>query len=101
MVCCELPSPIIRPTIAKDGSMNSTHFKKNAGLESSRQARARQMNLPPDELIKAKLAQLQSFISQMEKTVYGRADLRARVRAHGSCTIEAGETNRQFYGKLR
>jgi hypothetical protein len=81
--------------------MNSTSFKKYEYLESARQARARQMNLPPDELIKEKLAQLKSFIHQLEKTDYGRADLRARVRAHGGCTIEAGETDRQFYGKLR
>jgi hypothetical protein len=81
--------------------MNPTYFKKDEYLESARQARARQMNLPPNELIKAKLAQLQSFVSQLEKTEYGRADLRARVRAHGACTIEAGETDRQFYGKLR
>jgi len=59
------------------------------------------MNLPPEELIKAKLAQLQSFVSQLEKTEYGRADLRARVRAHGACTIESGESDRQFYGRLR
>jgi hypothetical protein len=81
--------------------MNPTYLKKHEYLESAREARARQLELPPDELIKAKLAQLQSFVSQLEKTEYGRADLRARVRAHGDCTIEAGETDRQFYGRLR
>jgi hypothetical protein len=56
------------------------------------------MNLPPDERSQRNF---KSFIGQLEKTDYGRADLRASVRAHGRCTIEAGETDRQFYGKLR
>ena len=62
--------------------MNPTYFKKNEFLESARQARVRQMNLPPEELIKAKLAHFQSFVSQLEKTEYGRDDL--RECAHGA-----------------
>jgi hypothetical protein len=70
-------------------------------LEAARQASIRQQNLPPEERIKEKLADLQKFIQQLARTPHGQADLQQRVRLLGECTQDPGESDRDFYGKLR
>jgi hypothetical protein len=70
-------------------------------LAAARQARIRQQNLPPTEQIKEKLADLQKFILQLAHTPHGLADLQQRVRMFGECKQVPGESDRDFYGKLR
>ena len=70
-------------------------------LEAARQARIRQQNLPPEEQIKEKFADLQKFIQQLARTPHGLADLQQRVCMLGECTQDPGEGDRDFYGKLR
>ena len=83
--------------------MTMKHYRKSnfADLEAARQASIRRQNLPPEEQIKEKLADLQKFIQQLAHTPHGKADLQQRVGMLGECTQEAGESERDFYGKLR
>lgn len=79
------------------------HYRKSnmEDLAAARQARIRQQNLPPTEQIKEKLADLQRFILQLAHTPHGLADLQQRVGMFGECKPVPGESDRDFYGKLR
>jgi hypothetical protein len=79
------------------------HYRKSNfdDLEAARQARIRQQSLPPDEQVKEKLADLQKFIQQLAHTPHGKADLLQREQLFGTCIPIPGESQRQFYGKLR
>ena len=83
--------------------MTMNHYRKSniADLEAARQASLRRQSLPPEEQIKEKLADLQTFIQLLAHTPHGKADLQQRVRMLGECTQDAGESDRDFYGKLR
>jgi hypothetical protein len=61
------------------------HIRKSNpdDLEAARQTRIRQQNLPAEEQIKEKLADLQKFIQQPARTPHGQADLQQRVRMLG------------------
>ena len=84
-------------------AMKMNHYRKSNpdDLEAARQARVRQQNLPPDEQVKEKLADLQKFIQQLAHTPHGKADLLQREQLFGTCNPLPGESQRQFYGKLR
>jgi len=84
-------------------SKSMHHYRKSnvEDLAAALQARIRQENLPPEERIKEKLADLQRFIQQLARTPHGQADLQQRVQMLGECTQDPGESDRDFYGKLR
>ena len=84
-------------------TITMNHYRKSNidDLEAARQARIRQQNLPPDEQVREKLADLQKFIQQLVHTPHGKADLLRRVQLFGTCDPVPGESQRQFYGKLR
>jgi len=79
------------------------HYRKPnmEDLAAAREARIRHENLPAEERIKEKLADLQKFIQQLARTPHGQADLQQRVQVFGECTQDPGESDREFYGKLR
>ena len=58
------------------------------------------MGLPSDDLIKEKLTDLQALL-RLEHTPNGKDELQRRIRLLGKCTPADGESDRQFYGKLR
>ena len=84
-------------------ALKMNHYRKSnfEDLEAARQSRIRQQNLPPDEQVREKLADLQKFIQQLAHTPHGQADLLQRERMFGTCNPIPGESQRQFYGKLR
>ncbi len=54
-----------------------------------------------DELVEEKLAQLKTFIAQLQQSPEGLADFTRRVKAFGECPQVGEETPREFYAKLR
>ena len=56
-------------------TMNDYRKSNFADLEAARQASIRRQNLPPEEQIKEKLADLQKFIQLLAHTPHGKADL--------------------------
>ena len=70
-------------------------------MEAALQARIRRQNLPPEEQVQEKLADLQAFVRDLAKTPHGKADLERRVQMFGACTPEDDESPRHYYGRLR
>jgi len=54
-----------------------------------------------EELVKAKLANLQASIEQLKQTPEGTAELQRRIKAFGECQRIEGDTSGQFYERLR
>ena len=81
--------------------MTPTRSTKAENIETVVQGRNRQRDLPADDLIKEKLADLQAFICHLAQTPNGKVDLQRRVQVLGKCLPARGESDRQFYGKLR
>lgn len=81
--------------------MNPTRKTKVEDLEAAQQVRARLSNLAPDEQIREKLSNLSGFVQQLAQTDAGKADLDRRTRMFGPCKRAAGESNRDYYGRLR
>ncbi|HEY5315296.1 MAG TPA: hypothetical protein VIK18_22380 [Pirellulales bacterium] len=81
--------------------MNPTCKSKQENLDEVQQFWDRQRNLSPEEQIESKLAHLQGFILQLEKSTSGQAELRSRLSRFGECKREAGESTSHFYGRLR
>jgi hypothetical protein len=81
--------------------MNPNRKSKEEDLEAALQSRVRQGNMPPNEQIKEKLAHLQTFVRQLARTNEGQADLQRRFQLFGDCAPVPGESESQFYGRLR
>lgn len=83
--------------------MTMNRYRKSTldDLDAARQARVRRDNMPPDDQLQEKLADLQTFVRQLANTPHGKDDLARRVQLFGDCAPAAGETQRHYYGKLR
>lgn len=81
--------------------MNPTCKSKQENLEEVQQFWDRQRSLSPEEQIASKLAHLQGFIQQLEKSASGQAELSSRLKRFGECKRTAGEGTSHFYGRLR
>jgi hypothetical protein len=94
----------MKSILTVDGSrkkMNLTRKTKQENLEETQLYRSRQASLLVDDMIEEKLTQLQVFISQLNHTPHGRAELERRTDRYGDCKRIEGETSGQFYAKLR
>jgi hypothetical protein len=69
--------------------------------EVTLQYQSRQEKLSIDEQNEFKLTQLLAFISQLEQTPPGTAELQRRTKLFGECKRIEGETSGQFHGRLR
>ena len=69
--------------------------------EITLQYKSRQETLLDEESSEGKLEQLLSFISQLDQTPAGAAELQRRTTLFGECKRIEGETSGQFYARLR
>ena len=81
--------------------MNFTRKTKLADLAAMRQNRVWQSQQLPTDQVDAKLSQLQAFIGHLSETPSGRAEIHGRKKRFGECLPITGETQGQFYGRLR
>ena len=68
--------------------------------EITLQYKSRQEALLEEELSEGKLTQLLVFISQLDQTPTGAAELQRRRKLFGECKRIEGETSGQFYARL-
>jgi hypothetical protein len=71
------------------------------GREKTFQYKSRREALLDAELTEDKLAQLLAFVSELEQTPEGNAELQRRVKLFGECVRSEGETSTDFYAKLQ
>ena len=69
--------------------------------EITLQYKSRRENMLEEELVEDNLTQLLAFISQLDHTPPGTAELQRRRRLFGECERIEGETSGQFYARLR
>jgi hypothetical protein len=69
--------------------------------ETTLQYQSRQETLDIEELNEERLRQLLAFVSQLEQTPPGAAELQRRTKLFGECKRSEGETAGQFHGRLR
>ena len=69
--------------------------------EITLQYKSRQEALGVEELIEDKLTQLLAFISRLEHTPPGAAELERRIKLFGECRRNEDETAGQFCARLR
>ncbi len=81
--------------------MDTSRKANREDNEKTLQYKSRQETLLDEELIEDKLAELLAFISQLDETPPGGADLQRRAKLFGECNRIEGETSGQFYVRLR
>jgi hypothetical protein len=69
--------------------------------EITLQYRSRRQLLLEEEVAGDKLAQLLAFISQLDQTSQGAAELQRRKKRFGECRRTEDESLSQFYARLR
>ena len=69
--------------------------------EITLQYKSRQENMLEEKLAEDNLTQLLAFISQLDQTPLGAAELQRRRKLFGECKRIEGETSGQFYARLR
>jgi hypothetical protein len=69
--------------------------------ETTLQYQSRQDTLDIEEQNDGKLRHLLAFVSQLERTPPGAAELQRRTRIFGECKRIEGETSGQFHARLR
>ena len=69
--------------------------------EITLQYKSRRERMLDEELTEDNLAQLLVFISQLDQTPSGAAELQRRRTLFGECQRIAEETSSQFYARLR
>jgi len=57
--------------------------------------------MPQLERGRRRLAELREFVRQLKATEIGQADLARRQARFGDCTQEPGESDGDYYGRLR
>ena len=81
--------------------MDTSRKSNRENHEITLQYKSRQENLLAAELVEEKLEQLLEFISKLEQTLSGAAELQRRSKLFGECKRIEGETSDQFYARLR
>jgi hypothetical protein len=82
-------------------SMDHSRKANREANEITLQYKSQQETLLDDELSEDKLTQLLSFISQLDQTPLGAAELQRRRKLFGEYKRIEGETSGQFYARLR
>ena len=80
--------------------MDKSRKANREGNEITLQYKTRQETLLQEELNEGKLTQLLAFISQLDQTPTGAAELQRRRKLFGECKRIEGETSGQFYARL-
>jgi hypothetical protein len=81
--------------------MNTTKGLKSEGLEAVRESLERHESLSGDELVEDNLTHLETYIRQLLSTAQGKAEMDRRLIRFGPCTQRAGESRRDYFGRLR
>jgi len=82
-------------------SMDLSRKANREANEITLQYKSRRENMLEEELAEDNLAQLLVFISQLDQTPSGAAELQRRRKLFGVCERIEGETSGQFYARLR
>ena len=81
--------------------MDKSRKANREGNEKTLQYKPRQETLLEEELSEDKLRQLLVFISHLDQTPTGAAELQRRRELFSECKRNEGETSGQFYARLR
>ena len=81
--------------------MDITRKAKREAHEITLQYQTRRESMLEEELAEDNLTQLLAFISQLDHTPPGAAELQRRRKLFGECNRLEGETSDQFYARLR
>ena len=81
--------------------MDTSRKSNRENHEITLQYKSRQENLLAAELVEEKLEQLLEFISKLEQTLSGAAELQHRIKLFGECKRIEDESSGEFYGRLR
>lgn len=81
--------------------MDASRKANREGNEITLQYQSRQETLSIEELNEKKLRTLLAFVSQLEQTPPGAAELQRRTKLFGECNRIDGETSGQFHARLR
>jgi hypothetical protein len=100
MTCYNVLSEINLDGRARLGMDNSRKANREAN-EITLQYRTRQETALDEALCEDKLTHLLVFISQLDQTPPGSAELQHRRKLFGECKRTEGEASAQFYGRLR
>jgi hypothetical protein len=82
-------------------NMDTTRKATREGNEITLQYQSPQEVLLVEGLNEDQLTELLKFISGLEQTPVGAADLERRIKLFGECKRNEGETSGEFYGRLR
>lgn len=82
------------------------HYKPNgktklSDLDDVRRSLLDFEQMSQSERNRRRLAELLAFVRQLEATEVGKTDLDRRRLRYGDCRQETGESDRDFYGRLR
>lgn len=81
--------------------MDASRKANREGNEITLQYQSRQETLSIEELNEEKLRTLLAFVSHLEQTPPGAAELQRRTKLFGECNRIEGETSGQFHARLR
>jgi len=81
--------------------MDTSRKANRADHEITLQYKSRQDAQLTEELNEHKLTQLLAFVSALEQTPPGSAEIERRTRLFGACKRIESETSGQFYARLR
>jgi hypothetical protein len=81
--------------------MDITRKANREAHEITLQYKTRRESMLEEELAEDNLTQLLAFVSQLDQTSPGAAELQRRRRLFGECKRIEGETSGQFYARLR
>jgi hypothetical protein len=81
--------------------MDTSRKANREDHEVTLQYQSRQETQDIEELNEEKLRQLLAFISQLEQTPSGAAELQRRAKHFGECNRMESETAGQYQGRLR
>ncbi len=81
--------------------MDRSRKRNREDNEKTTQYRSRHQVLLDAEQIEEKLPHLLMFISRLEATPPGAAELKLRIKRFGKCDRNLGESSEEFYRRLR
>ena len=81
--------------------MDNSRKANREANEVTLQYKSRREQTLDEELAEDNLTQLLAFISQLDQTPSGAAELQRRKKLFGQCHRIAGETSGQYYARLR
>ena len=81
--------------------MDRSRSASREGNEKTMQYKSQQEMQLDEEMVEQKLAKLLAFVSVLERTPEGTAEIKRRTKLFGECKRSDGETSIEFYAKLR